>query len=59
MTLPLHLDPLLTLSDDIFWQLCQQNPESCLERTSTGALIVMAPVSSEGSSFNLTLAAQL
>ncbi|MEN9232128.1 MAG: Uma2 family endonuclease [Thermostichus sp. DG02_5_bins_236] len=31
----------------------------CLERTSSGDLIAITPVSSEGSSFNLNLAAQL
>lgn len=59
MTLTLHLDPILHLTDEVFWHLCQHNPESRLERTSTGDLILMAPVSSEGSSFNLTLAAKL
>jgi Uma2 family endonuclease len=59
MALMLHLNPVLTLTDEVFWQLCQQNPEMRLERTSSGDLIAMAPVSSEGSSFNLNLAAQL
>jgi len=59
MNLTLHLAPILTLSDDIFWQLCQQNPESRLERTSTGELIVMAPASSESSYFNASIIGQL
>ena len=55
----LHLSPVLTLTDEVFWQLCQSNPEARLERSSKGDLILMAPVSSEGSSFNAGIVAQL
>jgi Uma2 family endonuclease len=55
----LNLRPSLELTDEVFEQLCQQNPELRLERTAQGELVAMAPVGSESSRQNLSLSAQL
>ncbi len=49
----------LALSDEVFEQICQQNPELRLERSAQGELIAMAPAGSESGRQNLSLAAQL
>lgn len=55
----LNLRPTLSLTDEVFERLCQQNPELRLERTAQGELIVMPPAGSESSRQNLSLSAQL
>ncbi|KPQ40172.1 MAG: putative protein conserved in cyanobacteria [Phormidium sp. OSCR] len=55
----LNLQPTLDLSDDRFWELCQNNPDLRLERTAQGQLIAMAPSASQTGQQNLGLAAQL
>ncbi|WP_421654709.1 Uma2 family endonuclease [Leptothermofonsia sp. ETS-13] len=55
----LNLRPTLQLTDEVFAQLCQQNPELRLERTAQGELIVMSPAGSESGRQNLSLSAQL
>lgn len=55
----LDLRPSLYLTDDIFSQLCQRNPDLRLERTAQGELIVMTPAGSESGRQNLGLSAQL
>jgi Uma2 family endonuclease len=55
----LNLRPSLKLTDEVFEQLCRQNPELRLERTAQGELVAMAPVGSESSRQNLSLSAQL
>ncbi len=47
----LDLTPILTLTHEQFYYLCMANPDLKLERTPTGALIVMSPVG--GKSGNL------
>jgi len=49
----------LRLSDDKLFQLCVQNPELRIERTTQGDLIVMTPVGGESSHRNLRIAAAL
>lgn len=39
----LNLRPTLQLTDDVFEQLCRQNPDLRLERSAQGELIVMPP----------------
>ncbi|MGB7416210.1 MAG: Uma2 family endonuclease [Thermosynechococcaceae cyanobacterium] len=41
--LTLTLDPILDLSDEQFYQLCQVNRDIRFERTANGALIIMPP----------------
>ncbi|MFS8815646.1 Uma2 family endonuclease [Synechococcus sp. R60.4] len=55
----LNLRPSLELTDEIFEQLCRQNPELRLERTAKGELVAMAPVSSESGLRNADLLGQL
>jgi hypothetical protein len=38
----LNLQPAVNLTDEVFEQLCRQNPELRLERTAQGELIAMA-----------------
>ncbi len=37
------LDPLATLTDETFYQLCQVNPDVKLERSAQGKLIILSP----------------
>ncbi|WP_448572873.1 Uma2 family endonuclease [Trichothermofontia sp.] len=55
----LNLRPTLTLTDDVFEQLCQQNPDLRLERTAQGELIAMSPAGSESGYRNADLLGQL
>jgi Uma2 family endonuclease len=55
----LNLRPTLQLTDEVFEQLCQQNPNLRLERTAQGELIAMSPVGSESGYRNADLLGQL
>ena len=55
----LNLEPLVPLTDDAFYALCQANPEVKFERTSVGELIVMPPTGGETGNRNIELAFQL
>lgn len=46
--LTLNLSPVVQLSDDDFYNLCQANRELKLERTAKGELVVMSPTGGEG-----------
>ncbi len=59
MMVALNLQPVLPLTDDVFEQLCQQNPDLRLERTAQGELIAMAPAGSETGYYNADLLGQL
>jgi Uma2 family endonuclease len=58
-TLPgmvVHLGPLRArLTDEEFEKFCAQNPELRIEMTSEGVMIIMLPVTPEGSSRNFKL----
>lgn len=43
----IHLDPIIRLSDEQFFQLCQHNPDLKLERSAQGDLILMPPTGGE------------
>ncbi|WP_009632115.1 hypothetical protein [Synechocystis sp. PCC 7509] len=43
MTVTLSLHPVLELTDDQFYELCQANRNLRLERTATGEIIIMSP----------------
>jgi Uma2 family endonuclease len=45
--LNLKLDPLIHLTDEQFYQLCQTNRDLRLERAATGEIMVMAPTGGE------------
>ena len=44
----LDLNPFVQLSDDQFYQLCQNHRDLKLERTATGELIIAPPLGGEG-----------
>ncbi len=46
--LTLNLSPVVQLTDDDFYNLCQANRDLKLERTAKGELIVMSPTGGEG-----------
>ena len=43
MTVTLNLHPVVELTDDQFYELCQANCNLRLERTATGEIIIMPP----------------
>lgn len=59
MTVTLNLHPVLELTDDQFYELCQANRDLRLERTSTGEIIIMPPAGGETGHRNINLAFQL
>ncbi len=57
LSAPLNLD--IDLTDEQFFQLCQNNRDLRFERTATGQLIIMPPTGSETSDRNAELTYQL
>ena len=55
----LNLEPLVTLTDNAFYALCQANPEVKFERTSVGGLIIMPPTGGETGNRSIELAFQI
>jgi Uma2 family endonuclease len=53
--LVINLRPTIELSDDEFYEFCQHNSELRIERTATGALIVMPPTGGESGHRNADL----
>ncbi|MBD2000955.1 Uma2 family endonuclease [Leptolyngbya sp. FACHB-671] len=53
--LTLKLDSVVRLTDEQFYQLCQDNPELRLERAATGELIVTSPTGGETGKQNFDL----
>jgi Uma2 family endonuclease len=53
--LRLRLGPLLNLTNDQLYELCQLNPELRIERTAQGELLIMPPTGGETSKRNLDL----
>lgn len=58
-TLTLNLNPIIKLTDDQFFQLCQENENIRLERTAKGELIIMPPAGGETGNRNAGLTAQI
>jgi Uma2 family endonuclease len=50
-----HLRPVIKLTDDQLFELCQLNPELWIERTAAGDLVIMAPEGWETSNRSMTL----
>ena len=59
VTLPSTLELTIDLSDEQFWQLCQNNRDWKFERTASGELIIMAPTGGETGNRNIELAYQI
>lgn len=55
----IELRPLIDLTDEQFYQLCQNNPNIKLERNAKGELIVVPPTGGETGNRNFNLAYQL
>jgi Uma2 family endonuclease len=53
------LDSVIDLTDEQFYQLCQQHRDLKFERSATGELIIMAPTGGETGNRNAGLTAQL
>lgn len=58
-TLTLNLNPVIQLTDEQFFQLCQVNENLRFERTATGELIIMPPAGGETGNRNGRLNQQL
>ena len=56
---PPNLGEILQLTDEQFYELCQNNRDLRIERTAGGDLIVMAPTGGETGHRNIDLAFQL
>ncbi len=59
MTVTLNLHPVLELTDEQFYELCQVNRDLRLERAATGEIIIMPPAGGETGHRNINLAFQL
>ncbi len=55
----IQLTPALNLSDEQFFDLCQNNRQYRFERTAKGELIIMSPTGSETGNRNVKLTQQL
>ena len=57
--LTLNLEPIIKLTSEQFYQLCQANPDLKLERNAQGELIVMPPTGGETGKRNSNINVQL
>ncbi|MEB3148845.1 MAG: Uma2 family endonuclease [Sphaerospermopsis sp.] len=58
-SLTLNLNPIIKLSSEQFYQLCQANPDLKLERNTQGELIVMPPTGGETGRSNSNINSQI
>jgi len=58
-SLTLNLNPIIKLSSEQFYQLCQANPDLKLERNAQGELIVMPPTGGETGRSNSNINSQI
>jgi Uma2 family endonuclease len=58
-TMPTPFEVTIELTDDQFWQLCQNNRDLRFERNASGDLIIMPPTGSETGNRNIKLSTQL
>jgi Uma2 family endonuclease len=57
--LTVHLNSIIDLSDEQYFQLCQANRDLRFERTATGELIIMSPTGGETGNRNGRIGQQL
>ncbi|HAA33308.1 MAG TPA: hypothetical protein DCE56_43275, partial [Cyanobacteria bacterium UBA8553] len=57
--LVLHLQPIINLTDDQFFEFCQLNRDLRIERAATGELLIMPPTGTETGGRNFRLNGQL
>jgi Uma2 family endonuclease len=55
----INLHPIIKMTDEQFFQLCQANRDLKFERTAPGELIVMAPTGGETGRYNSEIGADL
>ncbi|WP_218081147.1 Uma2 family endonuclease [Anthocerotibacter panamensis] len=55
----IDFSPVLQMTDEQFWELCQRNRDVKFERNAQGALIIMAPTGGETGNTNIELEYQL
>ena len=55
----LHLQPVVELEDDQFFELCQINRDLRIERNAQGALLIMPPTGGKTSEHNAEITMQL
>jgi Uma2 family endonuclease len=55
----IQLHPVMTMTDEQFFALCQLNRDVQIERNATGELVFMSPTGSEGEQRNFNLIGQL
>jgi len=53
------LDPVGTLTDEAFYQLCQANPDVKFERSAQGELVIMSPTGGESGRRNADITIDL
>jgi Uma2 family endonuclease len=58
-TMPTPFEVTIELTDEQFWQLCQNNRDLRFERNASGDLIIMPPTGSETGNCNIDLSYQL
>ena len=58
-SLTLNLNPIVMLTREQFYQLCEKNPELKLERNAQGELIVMPPTGGETGRSNSSINGQI
>lgn len=58
-TLPPQLTLNINLTDEAFFQLCQNNRDLRFERTAAGELIIMPPTGSDTGNRNFDIAVEL
>ena len=51
----LHTRPIFTMSDELFFDFCQTNPEWRIERSAQGEILIMPPTGGETSHGNALL----
>ncbi|HLP89959.1 MAG TPA: Uma2 family endonuclease [Nostocaceae cyanobacterium] len=57
--LVLQMQPALTMTDEQFFQFCQQNRNLRIEKSASGELIIMSPTGSETDQRNFDIIVQL
>ncbi|MEO0984650.1 MAG: Uma2 family endonuclease [Cyanobacteria bacterium J06639_14] len=58
-TFTVNLDPVITLTDEQYYQLCRSNPDLKFERTAEGNLVIMSPTGGETGNRNGRVTQQL
>ncbi len=55
----ISLDPVGTLTDEVFYQLCRANPDIKFERSAQGELVIMSPTGGESGRRNADITIDL